>query len=51
MKKENKMHGLGIRDNLGDLVGKSLRQMQIKKERKGNLRHVLWVMNQILVSS
>lgn len=40
------MHGLGIQDNLGDLVGKSLCQVQIK-ETKGNLRSILWVMNQI----
>lgn len=51
MKRGNKMHGLDIGDNLGDLVGKSLCQMQIKEERKGNLRHVLWVMNQILFLS
>lgn len=40
------MHGLGIGDNLGDLVGKSRCQIQIE-ERKGNLSRVLWVMNQI----
>lgn len=43
------MHSLGIGGNLGDLVGKSLCQMQIK-ERNRNLRHVLRVMNQILFS-
>ena len=42
------MHGLGIGDILEDLEGKSLCQMQIKEKRKGNLRHVLWVMNHIL---
>lgn len=42
------MHGLDIQDNLGDLVGKSLCQVQIKEERKGNLRSILWVMNQIV---
>lgn len=44
------MHSLGIGGNLGDLVGKSLCQMQIKEERNRNLRLVLWVMNHILFS-
>lgn len=39
------MHGLGIQDNLGHLVSKSLCQVQIK-ERKGNLRLIVWVINQ-----
>lgn len=43
------MHGLGISGNLGDLVGKSLSQMQIK-ERNRNLRCVLRVRNQIRFS-
>lgn len=43
------MHGLGISGNLGDLVGKSLSQMQIK-ERNRNLRCVLRVLNRILFS-
>lgn len=40
------MHGLGIQDNVGHLVRKSLCQVQIK-ERKGYLSFILWVINQI----
>lgn len=47
MKKENKCMVWLLGDNLGDLVGKSLCQVQIKEERKGNFRCIFRVRNQV----